>query len=154
MSQSLTVQKIRWKMIKQLIPDVFSLRSDDICHLTNEHDRFCCRILVSGTQEDGYFQTPHTHTHTPQQSKSLEQWWGFPGGTSGKESACQCRRPGFNPRVGKILWRKKWQPTPVFLPAEFHGERSLVYYSPRGHKESDTTEGLTHTHVCIYLYWI
>ena len=92
MSQSLTVQKIRWKMIKQLIPDVFSLRSDDICHLTNEHDRFCCRILVSGTQEDGYFQTPHTHTHTPQQSKSLEQWWGFPGGTSGKESACQCRR--------------------------------------------------------------
>ena len=42
----------------------------------------------------------------------------------------QCRRPGFNPRVGKIPWRRKWQPTPVLLPEEFHGQRSLVDYSP------------------------
>ena len=38
----------------------------------------------------------------------------------------QCRRPGFNPWVVKIPWRRKWKPTPVFLPGEFHGQRSLV----------------------------
>ena len=43
-------------------------------------------------------------------------------------------------RVGKIPWRREWQPTPVFLPEEFHGQRSLVGYSPWGHRESDTTE--------------
>ena len=50
---------------------------------------------------------------------------GFPGGTSGKEPACQCRthmRHRFNTWVGKILWRKVWQPTPVFLPGESHGQ--------------------------------
>ena len=57
-----------------------------------------------------------------------------------KESACQCRRPGFHPWVGKIPWRREWQPTPVFWPGESHGQRSLVGYSPRGHKESDMTE--------------
>ena len=44
--------------------------------------------------------------------------------------------------VGKIPWRRKWQPTPVFLPGESHGRRSLVGYRPLGHKESDTTEWL------------
>ena len=65
------------------------------------------------------------------------------------QSVClQCTRPGFDPWVGKIPWRRKWQPTPVFLPRESHGQRSLTGYSPRGHKESDTTERLhTHTHV-------
>ena len=53
---------------------------------------------------------------------------------------------GLNAWVGKIPWRRKWQPTPVFLPGESHGQRSLVSYSPWGHKESDTTEQLTHTH--------
>ena len=47
--------------------------------------------------------------------------------------------------VVKIPWRRKWQPTPVFLPGESHGQRSLVGYCPQGHKESDTTEQL-HTH--------
>ena len=47
---------------------------------------------------------------------------------------------GFNPWVGKIPWRRKWQPTPVPLPGKSHGQRSLVGYSPWGHKESDTTE--------------
>ena len=49
---------------------------------------------------------------------------------------------GFNPLVQKIPWRRKWQPTPVFLPGESHGRRSLVGYSPQGHKESDKTERL------------
>ena len=66
----------------------------------------------------------------------------FPRGHSGKESACQCRRcrrHRFNPWVGKIPWRKKWQSTPVFLPGESHGQRILAGYSPWGHKESDMT---------------
>ena len=67
-------------------------------------------------------------------------------GTSGKEPFCQCRRCKryeFNPWVRKILWRRKWQPTPVFLPGKFHGQRSLVGYSPWGLKESDMTEQLS-----------
>jgi len=52
-----------------------------------------------------------------------------------KSRVClQCRRPRFDPWVRKIPWRRKWQPTPVFLPGESHGQRSLVGYSPRGHK--------------------
>ena len=54
----------------------------------------------------------------------------------------QCRRRGFSPWVRKIPWRGKWQPTPVFLPGETHGWRSLVGYSPWGCKESGTTEQL------------
>ena len=70
---------------------------------------------------------------------------GFPGGSSGKEPACQCRRhkrSGFDPWIGKIPWRRKWQPTPEFLPGKSHGQRSLVGYTPQGHRvtESDTTE--------------
>ena len=49
-------------------------------------------------------------------------------------------------RVGKIPWRRERLPTPVFLPGEFHGQRSLAGYSPWGHKESDTTERLSLTH--------
>jgi len=57
-----------------------------------------------------------------------------------------CRRPkrcGFDPWVGKIPWRRAWQPFPVFLLGESHGQRSLVSYSPGGLKGSDTTEPLT-----------
>ena len=49
-------------------------------------------------------------------------------------------RPGFDPWVKKIPWRRAWQPTSVFMPEEFHGQRTLVGYSPWGHKESDMTE--------------
>ena len=64
---------------------------------------------------------------------------------SGKES-CQCRRCkrcGFDPWVRKIPWRRKWQPTPIFLPRKSHGQRSLVGY---GRKESDVTDDLAYTH--------
>ena len=58
---------------------------------------------------------------------------------------------GFDLWVGKISWRKKWYPTPAFLPGKFYGQRNLVDYSPWGHKELDGTEGAyacanTHTH--------
>ena len=55
----------------------------------------------------------------------------------------QCWRCGFDLWVGKILWRREWQPTPVFLPGESHGQRNLAGYTPWGHKESDTTKQLT-----------
>ena len=57
---------------------------------------------------------------------------GFPGGTSSKESACQCRwhkRHRFDTWVGTIPWSRKWQLTPLFLSGKFHRERSLVSYS-------------------------
>ena len=63
--------------------------------------------------------------------------------------AClQCGRPGFDPWVGKIPWRRKWQSTLGLLPGKSHGQRSLVGYSPRGHKEQDTTERL-HFHFSL-----
>ena len=71
---------------------------------------------------------------------------GFPDDSVGEESFCQCRRckrRGFDSWVRKIPWRRKWQPTPVFLPGEAHGQRSLVGYSPWGRKESDTTKRLS-----------
>ena len=60
---------------------------------------------------------------------------GLPRWLRGKESACQCRRYEFNLWVGKIPWRRAWQPTPVFLPGEPHGQRSLAGYSQQGLKE-------------------
>ena len=66
-----------------------------------------------------------------EQKQRLED---FPGGSDGKESACNAGDPGSIP-VGKIPWRRKWKPTPVFLPEESHGQRSLAGYSPWGHKE-------------------
>ena len=65
---------------------------------------------------------------------------GFPGGSVGKESTCNVgaclkyRRPGFDPCVGKSSWRRKWQPTPVFLLGKSHGHRSLTDCSQWGHK--------------------
>ena len=58
----------------------------------------------------------------------------------------QCGRPGFNPWVGEIPWRRKWQPTPVFLPRKSQGRRSPVGYSPWGRKASDMTEWLHSLH--------
>ena len=65
---------------------------------------------------------------------------GFPCGLTLEESACSCRRPGFNPWIGKIPWRRERLPTPVFWPGELHG-----LYGPWGHKEF-------HFH-CV-LYWV
>ena len=78
----------------------------------------------------------------------------FPGGASGKEPDCQCKRPkrcGFDPWVGKIPWRRAWQPTPVFLPGESHRQGNLAVYSPQVHTELDTTEETEHarTHALL-----
>ena len=66
----------------------------------------------------------------------------FHGGLDSKSICTKCGSPGFDPWVRKILWRRKWQPTPILLPGKSHGWRSLVGYNPWGCKESDTTEWL------------
>ena len=89
----------------------------------------------TGMQRVGHDCVTNTSHFT---SSSL--WW-----CSGKESTCQCRRLKrwvFDPWVRKILWSRKWHSTPIFLPGESHGQRSLVGYSPWAHKESDMTENI------------
>ena len=89
--------------------------------------------------------------------RRIHLFWGFPGGSDGKASET-CNAGGFNPWVGKIPWRRKLQPTPVILPGKFHGLRSLVGYSPWGHKESETTEQLhshsQYTYLLLQSVWI
>ena len=70
----------------------------------------------------------------------------FPVNSDGKKKkkiCLQCRRPGFDPWVGKIPWRRAWQLTPVFSPGESQGQRSMVGASIGGRKESDMTKRLT-----------
>ena len=96
-------------------------------------------IVVS---ESGFGNSENRFLINPVISKLM--WYnniGLPLWLSGNESACQCRRGGFDPWIGKIPQRRKWQPTPAFLPGKSQGRRSLAGYSPRGHKESDTTIG-------------
>ena len=91
---------------------------------------------------------------------NLHSSHGLPRWFSGKETACQCRRHkrhGFDPWVRKIPWRRKWQPTPVFLPGKPHGQRSLAGYSPWGCKNLDMTERLStrhslHTNLKIWMH--
>ena len=76
----------------------------------------------------------------------------LPRWQSGKEATCQGKRHQrywFYPWVGKVLWRNKQQPIPVFLPEKFQGQRNLVSYSPWGHKELDVTE---HEHTTLHYY--
>ena len=81
-----------------------------------------------------------------------KSYFGFLGGSDSRVYL-QCGRTRFNPWVGKIPWRRKWQPAPVFLPGKSHGWRSLVGYSPWGCKESDTTERLHYNLFSYLFYW-
>ena len=84
-------------------------------------DRGAGRTPVHGVAES---DTTAVTQHTAHLRK------GFPTWLRGKECACQCGRHGFSGWVGKIPWRRRWQPTPVFLPGKSHGQRSLVSFSP------------------------
>ena len=78
---------------------------------------------------------------------------GFPGGASGKEPACRCRRPKrhrFKPWVGKIPWSGAWQPTAVFLPGGSQGLRGLADYSPVSKRVGQDWSNLAHTHIIGY----
>ena len=77
----------------------------------------------------------------------IVQWWRI------CPPMQEMQTPRFNPRIGKICWRREWLFTPVALPRKFHGQRSLMDYSPRGHKELDTTEWLsTYTHTYTHIH--
>ena len=90
-------------------------------------------------------------------SPNLARW------SSGKEFACQCRRRkrhGFEPWVGKIPWRRKWESSPVFLPGKFHGHRSLAdYNSLLSHSSRESLvlrflpQGWYHLHIWGYWYF-
>ena len=105
------------------------------------------RLLVLGKLYQKKFLSPWGREgHLPGQTAldiSNRRVWDVPGGSSGKETVCQCRRHrryrwlGFDPWVEKTPWRRAWQPTPVSMPGESHGQRSLVGYSPWGLKESE-----------------
>ena len=100
---------------------------------------FLCFVFWRGIHP----RSPITQDGKKTRTQMINQWIkGFPGGASGEEPTCQRRRQGFDPRVRKIPWSQKWQPTPVLLPGESHGQRSLVGYSPWGHKELNMTERL------------
>ena len=90
-------------------------------------------LILTPGQAPGQVKGRELHTGRP----------GIPRRCSGKESSCQCRRRkrhGFHPWVRTVPRSKKWQLTPIFLPGKSHGQRSLVSDSPRGLKESNTTE--------------
>ena len=83
-------------------------------------------------------------SHLPVQWQLLKST-RLPQGLRDRESVCQCKRCRLDPWVGKIRWRRKWQPTPVFLPGESHGWKILAGYSPWDCKESTQLSGFTFT---------
>ena len=107
-------------------------------------EQICSLLCQDGPQppECRLHWHPHLREHASGSEQREKSHTGSPGGTRGKEPACQCRRRKrneFDPWVRKILWRRAWLPTPVFWPGESQGQRSLVGYSPWGCKELDTT---------------
>ena len=97
-------------------------------------------ILWSHHHPDTQIRERH-HQKRNLQSNILNMellWW-----LRSKESTCQYRKHGFNLWVRKMLWRRKWHPTPVFLPRKSCGQRSLVGYSSWGPEELDITEWLS-----------
>ena len=88
---------------------------------------------ISGTGEPGRLPSMGLHRVRHDQSDLAAAAAGIkyelPRWLSGKESACQCRRREFDPWVRKISWRRKWQPTPIFLPGKFYRQRSLAGFS-------------------------
>ena len=136
------------------------VRNEESCGQYTECEMLMGMLLVWETQQESQYARDWSETgaldsaftgmpvvnKVNKESHHLERREirrGFPSGASGREPACQCRRckrHGFNPWVGKIPWKRAQQPTPVFLPGEFHGQRNLVGYSPWGRKESDMIE--------------
>ena len=86
-------------------------------------------IPLKCSREDWGWGSPETRSYILPLTGIL----GLPG-VRGKETACQCRGLSFDPWVGKISYRRKWQPTPVFLPRESYGQESLADYSPWDHR--------------------
>ena len=107
---------------------------------------YFCNVRARALKTSPKFCPQYNNYFTPCITTSC-----FPGGAS-RESTCQCRRCGFDTWIRKIPWNRKQQSSPVFLPGIFHGQRRQAGYSPRGHREVDTTERLTtHTHTHTHI---
>ena len=105
------------------------------------------RIFRKVVVEDGPTRPPFIYIVLYGNNRGLPWWLRW-------YSIClQCRRPRFDPWVGKIPWRRKWQPTPVFLPGKSHGRWSLVGYCSWSRKGLDTTEWL-HFHSLYGNRWV
>ena len=109
----------------------------------------CIKTISSVTQAQIEFpefqelQAPGKGIGKAIKKKKKKKIEDLPGGASGSKAVCQCRRHtrcGFYSQVRKLLQRRAWQMTPVFLPGESHGQRSPESCSPWSRKESDTTE--------------
>ena len=101
----------------------------------NYHSIFACIICIFILDYQLFLSN---FALSPSSEFNLVSLVGLPRWVSGKESACQFRRCEFDPWVGKIPWRRKWQPIPIFLPGKSHGQRSLVV--AYGCKKLDTNE--------------
>ena len=116
---------------------------DDSAHVQNG-----LRIIQSTTQKgtgpDSELRMPYVPKYLLEvlDIYYLVKKYHSSSGSDGKVSACNAEDLGLIPWVRKIPWRRKWEPTPVLLPEKFREWRSLVGYSPWGHKESDMTERL------------
>ena len=121
---------------------------DSFVLMTWEEGRQCYQHLVLDVRGAAEPPTMHGTVPTHKLSGPKSKQRGLPRGLSALEATCQCRRHGLDPWVGKIPWRRKWQPTSVFLPGKAHGQRRLVGCSLWGHKELDRTEELSmHTKI-------
>ena len=119
---------------------------------------FLWHLDFSDMADDGVWGRKKSPEHGSQ-----ETWIWVPALPVAQQVNCQCRRcnrHGFNPWVGKIPWRRKWLLTPVFLPGEFHGQRSLVGYSSRnlkrvGHNLATKQQQKSYVGGCVYyLYYL
>ena len=116
---------------------------------------------VMNKNQHHLYQIPTLRSSIPSQTiliRIIEQ--GFPDGSDGKKSACNAGDPSSILGSGRFSWRREWQPTPVFLPGEFPGQRILLGYAPWGPKQLETTERLTLSlfhfliirHSCKYIW--
>jgi len=114
-------QKMRWL---DGITDSMVMSLSKLQEILKDREPWCAAV----------HKVTKSQTRLSDWTTTIEQLLGFPDGASDKEPACQCRRRKrhqFDPWVRKIPWRRAQQPTPVFLPGESHGQRSLAGYSPQ-----------------------